>query len=75
MILYILTLRQRLCEAGFIPAGLYTITRWYKREETSKRFAWFFIGNMLAGACTGLLAYGMSVLQLQIGLTFDRVWG
>ncbi|KAF4457742.1 hypothetical protein F53441_366 [Fusarium austroafricanum] len=26
-----------LCEAGFIPAGLYTITRWYKRDETSKR--------------------------------------
>lgn len=48
-----------LCEAGFIPAGLYTITRWYKRDETSKRFSWFFIGNILAGACTGLIAYGM----------------
>jgi len=48
-----------LCEAGFIPAGLYTITRWYKRDETSKRFSWFFIGNMSAAACSGLLAYGM----------------
>ncbi|CAK7221697.1 hypothetical protein SEUCBS140593_004654 [Sporothrix eucalyptigena] len=48
-----------LCEAGFIPAGLYTITRWYKRDETSKRFSWFFIGNMLAAACTGLIAYGI----------------
>ncbi|CAK7236665.1 hypothetical protein SCUCBS95973_009685 [Sporothrix curviconia] len=48
-----------LCEAGFIPAGLYTITRWYKRSETSKRFSWFFIGNMLAAACTGLIAYGI----------------
>jgi hypothetical protein len=47
------------CEAGFIPAGLYTMTRWYKNEETSKRFSWFFIGNMTAGAASGLLAYGM----------------
>lgn len=48
-----------LCESGFIPAGLFTITLWYKREETSKRFAWFFIGNMVAQAVSGLLAYGM----------------
>lgn len=48
-----------LCESGFIPAGLYTITRWYKRDETSKRFSWFFIGNMVAQAISGLVAYGM----------------
>ena len=52
-----------LCESGFIPAGLYTITRWYKNEETTKRFAWFFIGNGLAQACSGLVAYG--VLQMR----------
>ena len=48
-----------LCESGFIPAGLFTITRWYKTDETSKRFAWFFIGNMSAAAVSGLVAYGM----------------
>ncbi|KAH7123254.1 major facilitator superfamily domain-containing protein [Dactylonectria estremocensis] len=48
-----------LCEAGFIPASLYTMTRWYKRSETSKRFSWFFIGNMGASAMTGIIAYGM----------------
>ncbi|KAF4470509.1 nicotinamide mononucleotide permease [Fusarium albosuccineum] len=48
-----------LCEAGFIPAGLYTITRWYKKEETSKRFSWYFIGNMTATASSGLIAYGI----------------
>ncbi|KAF2086701.1 alternative sulfate transporter [Saccharata proteae CBS 121410] len=48
-----------LCEAGFIPAGLYTITLWYKREETSKRFSWFFIGNLGAVASTGLIGYGI----------------
>ncbi|KAL1968638.1 hypothetical protein VTN77DRAFT_1464 [Rasamsonia byssochlamydoides] len=52
-----------LCESGFIPAGLYTITRWYKRDETSKRFSWFFIGNVVAQAITGLVAYG--VLQMR----------
>ncbi|CRK21379.1 hypothetical protein BN1723_012369 [Verticillium longisporum] len=48
-----------MCEAGFIPAGLYTITRWYTQVETSKRFSWYFIGNMLAAATSGLIAYGI----------------
>jgi hypothetical protein len=48
-----------MCEAGFIPAGLFTITRWYKSDETSKRFSFYFIGNMFAGACSGLIAYGI----------------
>jgi hypothetical protein len=46
-------------ESGFIPAGLYTITRFYKRDETSKRFSWFFIGNQSAQAISGLLAYAV----------------
>ncbi|KAF4121859.1 Major Facilitator Superfamily [Geosmithia morbida] len=48
-----------LCESGFIPAGLFTITRYYKRSETSKRFSIFFLGNMLAQATSGLIAYGV----------------
>ncbi|CAD0030855.1 unnamed protein product [Aureobasidium pullulans] len=48
-----------LCEAGFIPGGLYTLSLYYKKEETSKRFAIYFFGNNFASACTGLLAYGM----------------
>jgi len=48
-----------LCEAGFIPAGLYCITMWYKPAETSKRFSIFFVGNMGAVALGGILAYGM----------------
>ncbi|KAH7008519.1 major facilitator superfamily domain-containing protein [Ilyonectria destructans] len=57
-----------LCEAGFIPAGLYTITRWYKNEETSKRFSWYFIGNMTASGCSGLLAYGILHMRGVAGL-------
>jgi hypothetical protein len=52
-------MKIRLCESGFIPAGLFSITLWYKKKELSARFAWFFIGNMLAQASTGLIAYGM----------------
>ncbi|KAM5341445.1 hypothetical protein ACJ41O_014476 [Fusarium nematophilum] len=47
------------CECGYIPAGLYTITKFYKRDETSKRFAIFFLGNMTANGAGGLLAYGI----------------
>ncbi|CAI6044115.1 unnamed protein product [Clonostachys chloroleuca] len=52
-----------LLEAGFIPAGLYTLTQWYKRNETSRRFTAFFLGNMTASASSGLIAYG--VLQMR----------
>jgi MFS family permease len=40
-------------ESGFIPAGLFTITRWYKGKETSKRFTIFFLGNMVVQALSG----------------------
>ncbi|EGC45906.1 alternative sulfate transporter [Histoplasma capsulatum var. duboisii H88] len=48
-----------ICEAGFVPASLYTLTTWYKQNETSKRFAIFYIGNLSAGATSGLIAYGI----------------
>ncbi|KAG7290308.1 hypothetical protein NEMBOFW57_000307 [Staphylotrichum longicolle] len=48
-----------LLESGFIPAALYTLTRWYKRGETTKRFAWYYLGNLIAGGCSGLAAYGI----------------
>jgi MFS family permease len=54
-----------LCESGFIPAGLFTITRWYKRDETNKRFTVFFLGNTLAQAISGLAAYGMWVSSIE----------
>ncbi|PSN69523.1 alternative sulfate transporter [Corynespora cassiicola Philippines] len=57
-----------MCESGFIPAGLYTMTRWYKRDETSKRYAWYFTGSGLASAITGLLAYGILHMRGVAGL-------
>ncbi|KAH7310576.1 major facilitator superfamily domain-containing protein [Stachybotrys elegans] len=58
-----------LCEAGFIPASLYTITRWYKRNETSRRFSWFFLGNLIASAMSGIIAYGILQMRGVAGLS------
>ncbi|KAK4245072.1 hypothetical protein C7999DRAFT_16732 [Corynascus novoguineensis] len=57
-----------ICEAGFIPAGLFTMTRWYKRDETSKRFSCYFVGNMSAAASSGLVAYGILHMRGIAGL-------
>jgi MFS family permease len=62
-----------LLEAGFIPAGLYTLTQWYKRSETSRRFAAFFLGNMTASAASGLIAYGILQMRGVAGLS-DWQW-
>lgn len=48
-----------MAEAGFIPAGLYCLSLWYKRSETSKRFTIFYFGNLVAQGATSLLAYGI----------------
>ncbi|KAL2125017.1 hypothetical protein VTJ04DRAFT_1382 [Mycothermus thermophilus] len=57
-----------LCESGFIPAGLYTITRWYKREETSRRFSLYFLGCYLAVGSSSLIAYGILHMRGICGL-------
>ncbi|KAI0016853.1 hypothetical protein F4780DRAFT_661624 [Xylariomycetidae sp. FL0641] len=50
-----------LCEAGFVPAALYTMTLWYTTSELSKRFAIFWTGSILSNAFGGLVAFGMWV--------------
>ncbi|GJC86441.1 putative transporter YIL166C [Colletotrichum liriopes] len=55
-------------EAGFVPASLFTIGRWYKKDETTKRFAWFFTGSGIASGCSGLLAYGVLHMRDIAGL-------
>lgn len=43
-----------------VSAGaLYLISTFYKREELAVRNSIFYIGAGLAGATTGLLAYGL----------------
>ncbi|KAI2638003.1 MFS general substrate transporter [Hypomontagnella submonticulosa] len=48
-----------LCEAGFIPGALYTMSTWYKKSETSLRISIFFLGNLLAAATTSLIGAGI----------------
>ncbi|KAJ9156231.1 Alternative sulfate transporter [Pleurostoma richardsiae] len=48
-----------LCESGFIPGSLFTLSVWYKRDELSRRFGFFFFANGLATAVGGLLAYAI----------------
>lgn len=47
-------------EAGFFPAATYLLTTWYCRWETQTRMALFFSAASLAGAFSGLLAFGIS---------------
>ncbi|KAJ4248370.1 hypothetical protein NW762_012700 [Fusarium torreyae] len=44
------------------------MTRWYKRNEISRRYSWFFIGNMTAAAMTGIIAYGILHMRGVAGL-------
>jgi hypothetical protein len=55
-----------ICESGFIPAGLYLMTNWYKTFETGKRFSIYFAGSMAAAALGGLIAFGVYVLSLTV---------
>ncbi|RYP42606.1 hypothetical protein DL767_000130 [Monosporascus sp. MG133] len=51
--------QQLTLEAGFMPAGLYTLSQWYKNSELSRRFGAFFAGYLLGQAVNGLLAYAI----------------
>ena len=49
---------QSVLESGFLPGALYTLSRWYTRDELAKRTVGFFIGNTLSGAFSSLIAAG-----------------
>ncbi|KAM6530080.1 hypothetical protein FALCPG4_008205 [Fusarium falciforme] len=48
-----------MAEAGFFPAATYLLTTWYVRWELQTRLAIFFSAASLAGAFSGLLAFGI----------------
>ncbi|KAL4874927.1 major facilitator superfamily domain-containing protein [Aspergillus karnatakaensis] len=50
-------------EAGFLPGCVYLISMYYKRYELQWRLTLFFTSSILAGAVSGLLAYGMSYMD------------
>jgi MFS family permease len=47
-------------ESGLFPGVAYYITMWYCRHEAQLRQALFFSAASIAGAFSGLLAYGIA---------------
>lgn len=56
-------------ESGFFPAATFLLTLWYRRFEVQRRMAVFYVSASLAGAFSGLLAYGIQQLDGDAGLT------
>lgn len=50
-----------MCEAGFFPAAAYIVTTWYCRFEVQRRMSVFYSASAMAGAFSGILAFGMTL--------------
>jgi MFS family permease len=57
-----------LCEAGYIPGGIYTLSTWYTKRELAKRVAVFFFGMFGGNAISPLLASGILKLGGRHGM-------
>lgn len=57
-----------LAESGFIPGGLYTLSRWYTQDELAKRTTVFFFGPAISSAFGSLISAGCLRLEGQGGL-------
>lgn len=61
--LYVTRILLGLTESGFFPAASYLLTTWYCRFEVQTRLAVFFSAASLAGAFSGLLAFGIEKME------------
>jgi MFS family permease len=55
-------------ESGFIPGGLYTLSRWYLPNELTQRTAIYFLGPSISAAFGSLISAGALELHLKGGL-------
>jgi MFS family permease len=55
-------------EAGLFPGIAYYLTQWYRRQELQFRQALFYSATTLAGAFSGLLAFGIAKMNGVAGL-------
>jgi MFS family permease len=55
-------------EAGLFPGVVYYLTLWYPRQKLQYRIGLFFGAASLAGAFSGLLAFGISFMSGTRGL-------
>jgi MFS family permease len=47
-------------EAGFAPGILLILSSWYRKNEQSKRFAFYISAAVLSGAFGGIIAGGIT---------------
>ncbi len=52
-----------LAESGFIPGGLYILSRWYTQDELAKRTVIFFFGPSISGSFGSLISAGALRLE------------
>ncbi|BCS22063.1 uncharacterized protein APUU_30288S [Aspergillus puulaauensis] len=50
-------------EAGLFPGAILIMNKWYSKFELGTRFSIFYIGSALAGAFSGILAYGFAKMD------------
>ncbi|CAG8903779.1 unnamed protein product [Penicillium egyptiacum] len=50
-------------ESGFFPGAVWVITEWYQPHEVQSRIAIFYTASALAGAFSGLLAFGLAKMR------------
>ncbi|CEL02569.1 hypothetical protein ASPCAL03737 [Aspergillus calidoustus] len=65
---YVARLFLGLGESGFIPGGLYTMSRWYLPSELTQRTAIYFLGPSISAAFGSLISAGALKLHLEGGL-------
>ncbi|KAL2864379.1 major facilitator superfamily domain-containing protein [Aspergillus lucknowensis] len=65
---YVARLFLGLGENGFIPGGLYTLSRWYLPNELTQRTAIYFLGPSTSAAFESLISAGALKLHLEGGL-------
>jgi MFS family permease len=57
-----------LAESGFIPGGLYTLSRWYTQDELAKRTVVYFFGPSISAAFGSLISAGSLKIEGHRGL-------
>ncbi|ODV96065.1 hypothetical protein PACTADRAFT_75249 [Pachysolen tannophilus NRRL Y-2460] len=55
------------CESGFICAGLYCISYWYRKDELGKRHSLYYFGNYGASCISGYIAGGLLEIKVWNG--------
>lgn len=58
-----------LLEGGLLPGLTVYLTLFYTKKEIALRIAYLFVSSALAGACGGLLAYGIGYMDGVAGLS------